>query len=68
MGFLFGVIFGWFFCRLLIGVSPTFDRLLVWDNNVFAWRIVPEGTKLVRGKRYLAAAEVEPEEEKNEKA
>jgi len=67
MGFLFGVIFGWFFCRILVGASPTLDRLLVWDSDVFAWRSVPDGTKLVRGKRYLAATEVLPEEVENEK-
>tara|TARA_R100000008_G_C3584305_1_gene170940 strand:- start:867 stop:1073 length:207 start_codon:yes stop_codon:yes gene_type:complete len=67
MEFIFGIAFGWVICRLVTGGAPTFDRLLVWDKDVFAWRIVPQGTKIVRGKRYLAATEVVPEEEKDEK-
>jgi|TARA_R110000824_G_scaffold84392_4_gene210560 hypothetical protein len=37
---------------------PQLDRLLVWDQDVFAWRGVPFGSRLDENKKYLAATEV----------
>jgi|TARA_R110000824_G_scaffold252068_5_gene440728 hypothetical protein len=50
--------FGWFLCRVIKKDTSKFDRILAWDQNVLAWRVVPEGSRLVRNKRYLAAAEI----------
>lgn len=55
LGFMLGVFLTRFINRMQ---SPKFDRVLAWDDGVFAWRPVPEGTKLEPHRKYLAAMPV----------
>ena len=58
MEFFIGMAVGWFLCKALRSSSPSFDRILAWDQNVLAWRVVPQGTRLSKDRRYLAAVEI----------
>lgn len=56
---IIGVGLGYFLGRFASALAaPKLDRLLVWDNSIFAWRIVPEGSRLDVTRKYLAATEV----------
>jgi len=52
LGFLAGVFFTRFVNRLQ---APKIDRVLAWDESIFAWRPVPAGTRLEPGRKYLGA-------------
>ena len=54
---------GYFVGRIATTLAqPILDRVLVCDTGIFAWRIVPVGTRLDHNKRYLAAAEIIPDD------
>ena len=54
-----GVSIGYFVGRFAsIFAQPRLDRLLVWDSSIFAWRIVPHGSRLDCTQKYLAATDV----------
>jgi hypothetical protein len=55
LGFLAGVFFTRFVNRLQ---APKIDRVLAWDESIFAWRPVPQGTRLEPGRKYLGAMPV----------
>jgi len=60
---IFGFCTGYFAGRAVTVLGqPKLDRLLVWDQDIFAWRGVPFGAKLHKQKKYLAATEVLPNE------
>ena len=63
LGFMLGVFLTRFINRLQ---APSFDRVLAWDESVFAWRPVPQGTRLEPGRKYLGAMPVRPEPPKGE--
>ena len=63
MGFIIGFAVGWFLCRVLYKNQHKFDSVLMWDNNVLAWRAISPGTRLHPSRRYLGAVEVIPLDE-----
>lgn len=57
--FFIGISFGYFIGRFASAlVQPQLDRLLVWDSGIFAWRVVPQGTRLDATRKYLAATDI----------
>lgn len=68
MNFLFGIVAGWFFCRIL--TRPSFadfkyNYILAWDKDVLAWRPVSYIDEREMQKTYLAAITVTPSMVKN---
>ena len=56
---IIGVSIGYVAGRIVSAFSlPRFDRLLVWDKHVFAWRVVPHGSRLDVTQRYIAATDI----------
>ena len=63
MWFFIGLALGYFVGKAVSALTqPVLDRVLVWDIDIFAWRVVPLDTTLSQGKRYLAAVEVTPQD------
>ena len=60
LGFSLGYFSGRFITML---GKPRLDRLLVWDESIFAWRGVPFGSRFDTSKKYLAATEVLPNDD-----
>ena len=56
---IIGLGMGYFAGRIASAFAqPRFDRLLVWDKQVFAWRVVPHGSRLDVTQRYIAATDI----------
>jgi hypothetical protein len=56
---IIGLVVGYFLGHFISMLGrPQLDRLLVWDRDVFAWRVVPFGSRLDISKKYLVATEL----------
>ena len=56
---IIGIGVGYFLGRFAgFASQPHLDRLLIWDPAIFAWRVVPQGSRLDVTRKYLAATDV----------
>ena len=51
----FGYMLGKYKAKLIL--EERFWRVLIWDNTIFGYRIVPPGTRVFKGDKLIMAME-----------